>query len=284
MIRHFPFFRKKKDFDYQKFIDDCLQAEKNDELERLRSSLITQFQRECNQNVQQFQNLAVPETGEKVVDSIAGRLLQQVKDGLISEGALLRRAFYRSLDRALIALLQSGEYKAVKEAEEFYERWFYPFLSWKQVKQKLAEEEGRIDAFAYAFSKFIAKLKTPGFEFTDTSKTFFLKAFQDECASVMRKKAAGKNSMYAYFLDDKKELLSPEIQNKLAQPPTSLLSADLDKLKALDPLCYELVTLQVQGYSYQELESRFQKTAKQLRQKASRCKEKFREAWNKLTR
>lgn len=192
-------------------------------------------------------------------------------------------SFNRHLDQQYLSLLCSGSNALRQACENLLAEQYSALVDTKPYRQLLNSREGRADAFCTAFSKFIGRLRTPGWEWTQAAalKTIFEKMLHDECINLARRKSAFKNRNTS--LPDEQKMAEILSAWNIRSDP-ELKEQALMQLRRADPLCFSLIDQHHQGYTYEELEPAFGKTAGQLRRMAYHCREKLQQLWQALTK
>ncbi|MCB0555778.1 MAG: sigma-70 family RNA polymerase sigma factor [Phaeodactylibacter sp.] len=204
-------------------------------------------------------------------------------EGQPSDGQDAGRSFHRHLDQQYLSLLCSGSNALRQACENLLAEQYSALVDTKASRQLLRSREARADAFCTAFSKFIGRLRSPGWEWTQAAalKTIFEKMLHDECINMVRRQSAFKNRN-TILPDEQKMTEILRAWNIRIDP--ELKEQALMQLRQADPLCFSLIDQHHQGYSYEELEPAFGKTAGQLRRMAYNCREKLQQLWQALTK
>lgn len=196
--------------------------------------------------------------------------------------------FGRLLDRRIQESLFLGSPSVQQATENFLAEWYAPLMFTKEARHRLKSEEGRQDAFAIAFVKFLARLRLSNHIGVRPARlgTFFEHIFLAECTSELRSQVSQKRQLLR--MDAGKDAdgnYTDELLASWAMMPSEELVFDvLMQLREREPDCYDLVELQNSGYSYKEIEEILPKFAgkspDQLKRKAYHCKEKLQSVMN----
>lgn len=174
--------------------------------------------------------------------------------------------FYRlfrhsAFDQDIIAILQSGNEKQVRNVEILlFERFNY-MIGHRPFTEILNDVRDREEAYSDAFLVFVFNIKSGIFRGESTLKTYFHKIFWNVCMTHARTKATNKNRPNRLDSTPSEELLkstSIDVQNKLSalmsrESPT-LWDLALKQFRHHNYKCYYVLILHdCAGFSYEEI-------------------------------
>lgn len=195
--------------------------------------------------------------------------------------------FDRLRDRRIRLLLQTAEGGLQQKLENVLADWLAPVADSREARRRLPAAARRGDAFAMAFSKWLARLRSD-WQWAEAAglKTLFEKILLDECSTEIRRSDSQRAQFNRRAQHNAPALETLQELRSVSGPDGEQLAQSLAELRSYDPWCYALIEWVAAGYSYAEIagmEAMFGSySADQLRHRAAKCKDKLVKYWKSI--
>lgn len=186
----------------------------------------------------------------------------------------------RYTDKEIIKIIQEGDQKKTTLLNKYlFEDLFFPLLHAKQARNILNDLEYRVDAYNHAFTQFFITIKEKQFRGESTLSTFFMNIFLSRCKDKVRSLNSEKykaNKPMSLSVEEALKNLSDSSQDILKN---LIHKTDLEfifqQLRNLSETCFQVISLKIQGYSYQEIAVSLGKTANSVKTTNYQCMQKL---------